>query len=130
MLVDKTFGIRRYAEVKKLKRQEEVLVAIDKMKMMGETINFYTVSRKTGASKSYLYDNKVLSERIKLERLSGNTSGETEKSREVKMKALMLENKRLKSINKQLEGYREKYEKKREEIEQLKEQLSKSYTIW
>ena len=130
MATDKTKGMIQAAAQKSKERQAEVLSIIDEMERAGNKVNFYAVAKRSGASKSYLYGNKIISERIRVARINGNSAGCSDKSEEVKMKALVLENKSLKNKIKQLTEYKDKYEALRQEVANLKEQLSKAYTVW
>ena len=54
---ESTLKIAEMAKRKSIKRQKEVLDVIASMIKNGEKVTFYSVQKKTGASKSYLYNN-------------------------------------------------------------------------
>lgn len=129
----KTDKIKEHAKKKASTRQAEVLDAIKEMNKSGEKVTFYSVQKKTGASKSYLYNNEVISSAIKGIR-NGSTT-RTENSNIAIIAALRAENKKLKKELDELkkandDSYKVKYEKAKREVEELKKQLEKAYTVW
>ena len=130
----KTDKITEMAKAKSEKRQKEVLDAIKKMQKDGEPVTFYSVQKKTGASKSYLYNNEAIASAIKEARTMKTEpmSSGSEKA------VIMALRKKIKDLEKQLEkereanaeSYREKCIKLQNENEQLKEQLKKAYVTW
>ena len=130
----KTDKITELAKQKSEKRQKEVLNAIKKMKKAGEPVSFYSVQKKTGASKSYLYNNEAIASAIKEARTlkTEPISPDSEKT------VIMALRKKVKDLEKQLDkereansdSYREKCIKLQAENEQLKEQLKKAYVTW
>lgn len=97
------------AKQKSKNRQEEILETIGQMRKAGENISFYSVAKKTGASKSYLYRNELIANTINKYRKI-HSDNRTEDSKDVLIKALQ---------NKVL--------KLQEENKQLKEQLKVAY---
>lgn len=129
----KTDKIKEYAKQKSSNRQAEVLVAIKEMIKSGEKVTFYSVQKKTGASKSYLYNNEAISNAIKSVRDGGTPRSDN--SNAAIVAALRTENKKLKKELAELkkandDSYKVKYEKAKAEIEELRKQLEKSYTVW
>lgn len=129
---DKTLKIRSMAKEKSAKRQQEVIKAIKLMKKNGEKISFYSVQKRTGASKSYLYTNEEISKLIQEAREEEIVSPRSKESQETIIKALNMKIKKLEAEVKSLktennDSYKTKYEKLLEENKQLKEQLKNSY---
>lgn len=129
---DKTLKIRSMAKEKSAKRQQEVISAIKLMKKNGEKISFYSVQKRTGASKSYLYTNEEISKLIQEAREEEIVSSRSKESQETIIKALNMKIKKLEAEVKSLkaennDSYKAKYEKLLEENKQLKEQLKNSY---
>lgn len=58
------------AKQKSARREAEVLAAIQKMTLDGDAVTFYSVAKKTGAAKSYLYANETLRRAIEEARKS------------------------------------------------------------
>ena len=82
-------------------RQEEILETIGQMRKTGENISFYSVAKKTGASKSYLYRNELIANTIdKYRKIHSNSR--TEDSKDVLIKALQNKVLKLQEENKQL----------------------------
>ena len=120
------------AKEKSAKRQQEVIKAIKLMKKNGEKISFYSVQKRTGASKSYLYTNEEISKLIQEAREEEIVSPRSKESQETIIKALNMKIKKLEAEVKSLktennDSYKTKYEKLLEENKQLKEQLKNSY---
>lgn len=104
------------------------------MQKKNESITFYSVQKKTGASKSFLYNNEEIAKTIKDAR-TVKTEPKSKDSEKIMISALRKrireleeELKKERSINKN--SYKDKCEKLQEENRQLKEQLKKSYVAW
>lgn len=89
------------AKQKSQNRQKEVLEVINQMRRAHEKISFYSVAQKTGASKSYLYRNEVISNKIRSYRQI-HTETRTSDSKDVIIKALQNKIVRLQEENRQL----------------------------
>lgn len=129
----KTDKIKEHAKQKSSNRQAEVLAAIKDMVKAGEKVTFYSVQKKTGASKSYLYNNEAISNAIKGVR--DGATPRSDNSNAAIVAALRTENKKLKKELAELkkandDSYKAKYEKAKAEVEKLKKQLEKAYTVW
>lgn len=133
-MADKTEGIKKHAKQKSETRQSEVLAVIRRMKKKGEKVTFYGVAKATGASKSYLYNNKTIADAIRDCR-DNSVSPRSKQSEKAIIAALRVEIKKLKSQIKEMEianneSYKAKYEKLFEENKELKKQLENAYTAW
>ena len=119
-------------KAKSAKRVSEVLAAIEEMQQNGDKITFYSVQKRTGASKSFLYKNEAISKAIKENRVSSPGAARSEESKDTIIAALRLTVKQLQAKVRTLEaereeGYKAKYEKVLAENKELKEQLKSSY---
>lgn len=63
-MTKKTEKIVEMSHKKAIDRQNEVVDAVRRMQKEGRNITFYGVMKETGASKSYLYTNKVIHDLI------------------------------------------------------------------
>lgn len=129
---ESTLKIAEMAKRKSIKRQKEVLDVIASMIKNGEKVTFYSVQKKTGASKSYLYNNEKIKEAIKQEREEKTANTRTNESKDAIIKVLKMTIKNLEKEIKELKGnnsdsYKLKYEKVVNENKQLKEQLKNAY---
>ena len=97
------------AKEKAERRQQEVLQIIGNMVKSGECVSFYAVSKKAKASKSYLYRNEIIAQKIR-ECRAVKQGARTEDSKDVIIKSLRMKNAKL-----------------QKEIHQLKEQLKEAY---
>lgn len=127
----KTETIRALAKKKAENRQNEVIAEIKKMAKKKETITFYSVSKKTGAAKSFLYGNETISQLIKHYRDNKDTN-QTEESKDVIIQALKKRIDELERDNRRLsqnqaDSYKEKYEKLLKENQELRLQLRSAY---
>lgn len=98
-----TETVVRLAKEKSTKREREVIDAVKAMQADGDTVTFYSVAKRTGASKSYLYSNESIRKAIEDAR-----SGEVSKYTSSKViidglkrenRALLAENERLRSLD-------------------------------
>ncbi|MBI6001203.1 DUF6262 family protein [Clostridium perfringens] len=129
---DKTTKIRELAKEKSEKRKAEVIKIIKLMIKNGESVSFYSVNKKSGASKSYLYNNEEIYNLIKEARGKEVEKKKTTESKDSIINMLNLKIKKLESEIKSLkeensDSYKLKYEKVLEENFKLKEQLKNSY---
>ncbi|MFL0197379.1 DUF6262 family protein [Clostridium sp. WILCCON 0269] len=123
-MADHTKGLKEYAKQKSKITLEKVDKAIRELSLNGQKVNFNSVMTTSGVSKTFLYNNKEIKERIedlRKEQVSREMNqrikyDKTDKSKDIiimakdkKIKELQEENKKLKE---QLEVLRGKlYEK-------------------
>lgn len=112
------------AKEKSIIREKEVLKGINRMISEGMSISFYSVQKETRASRSYLYNNDKIRDKIEQERELGEVKKRNKNSNDVIIKTLKMENKELKKDSK----YKEMYEELLLENEELKEKLNAMYT--
>lgn len=129
---DKTAKIKELAKEKSEKRKAEVIKVIKSMIKNGESVSFYSVNKKSGASKSYLYNNEEIYNLIQEARGKEVEKKKTTESKDSIINMLNLKIKKLESEIKALQdgnsdSYKLKYEKVLEENYKLKEQLKNSY---
>lgn len=116
-MVDKTKGLKKYAQEKTRVSIEKVDRAIREIMFSNKKVNFNSVSQVSGVSKTFLYKNEEIKMRIEELRKSQvdksmNKGVKTDKSKDIiisakdkKIKELEAENKKLKE---QLEILRSK----------------------
>ncbi len=115
---------------KAIERQNEILAIIEAMEKEGQKISFYSVQKESAASRSYLYNNPMIAERIRSARET--QSKRNEKSKDTIIRSLQLQNKKLQSRIKELErsnseSYKQQCERLSQENQELKKQLSVAY---
>lgn len=130
--MDKTAKIKELAKEKSKQRKAEVIKVIKSMIKKGESVSFYSVNKKSGAAKSYLYNNEEIYNLILEARGKEVEKKKTAKSKDSIINMLNLKIKKLESEIKLLQdensdSYKLKYEKILEENSKLKEQLKNSY---
>lgn len=111
-------------------KKEYVLEVINSMLRNGEKITFYSVYKKAGVSKSYVYNNEEIRNRIELCR-EGSVSPEDVKDN----KDLLIDelNKEIDLLKAKLKEYKKdelykiKYENKKNEAEMYKERLERLF---
>lgn len=126
----KTKSIADMAKAKSSKREAEVLAAIRSMISNGDAITFYSVAKRTGASRNFLYTNQTIRSLIEDAR-----SGHADKyvSSKIIIDGLKGENRRLKAENERLSKLdAAKLEAEvvalRRELGELKKQLRSAYS--
>ena len=129
---NKTQAICEMAKEKSKKRQEEVLSAIKKMEKSEEKITYYGVAKKTGASKSYLYGNEIISSTITKAREGSQKSKRSTESKDAIIKSLLVKIKQLEKEKADIiagneDSYKRKCERLQEENMELKSQLRAAY---
>lgn len=67
-MVDKLNGLRENWKNRGAEASEKVLKTIDQMTVTGQKINFNSVAKASGISKSFLYDTEEIRERIEKQR--------------------------------------------------------------
>lgn len=125
-----TEAVVRLAKEKSTKREREVIEAVRAMQADGDAVTFYSVAKRTGASKSYLYSNDSIRQAIEDAR-----KGETSKYTSSKViidglkrenRALAAENERLKSLDAaKLEA---EVGELRQKVRELEKQLRSAYS--
>lgn len=63
-MADKTIGLKRHAEEKSKLTLEKVDKAIRELSFNNRKVNFNSISQESGVSKTYLYKNKEVRQRI------------------------------------------------------------------
>ncbi|SEL35981.1 DUF6262 family protein [Ruminococcus albus] len=131
---DRTDAMIKEVKRKSLARQDEILRCINQMAAANEKITFYSVSKRTGASKSYLYKNKAISTLIRLHRSDSETQ-QTQESQSVIINALKIKIKQLEAEINQLRkesnnSYKKQCEKLKKENKELKLQLQTAYRLY
>ncbi|REE84574.1 hypothetical protein A8990_114109 [Paenibacillus taihuensis] len=123
-----TSAIVAMAKDKTSKKVELVLLEIDKMKKKNEKVTFYSISKKTGVSRSFLYNNQILFNKINSIRNNNPRSEDTIQTivEAQKLKITKLE-KEVAELKKN-ENFKERYEELLAQNKELKKQLEVSYT--
>lgn len=118
------------AKAKSSRREAEVISAIRSMIADGDAITFYSVAKRTGASRSFLYTNQTI--RAMIEDARSDTSGKYASSKVI-IDGLKSEIRRLKAENArlaQLDAARLDAEvvELRRQVNDLKKQLRSAYS--
>ena len=118
------------AKMKSESTKQLVIDTINAMIEKGEDITFYSVYKKAGVSKSFVYNNQEVRKIIESQRKTTVKKTQTQDAKDIiiesqKHKIKELENEL--SKNRKDELWKEKYEKLKEENEELKLQLEKAY---
>jgi hypothetical protein len=114
-MVDKTEGLKIYAEEKTRRTLEKVDNAIRNISLRNEQINFNSVAKESTVSKSFLYNNPDIRERIEgLRRQQVNKEinqrARTEKSSKAKDIMIMAKDKRIKELENENKRLKEQLE--------------------
>ena len=101
--MDKTRGLKKCAEEKTRLALEKVDKAIRNLSLKGEKVNFNSVATESGVSKSFLYSNEEVKQRIEDIRLlqvskEMNQRAKTDKTSKSKDIIIMAINKRVKEL--------------------------------
>lgn len=125
-----TNKIIELAKSKSEETKNKVIEVVNEMLANGEKITFYSVYKKAGVSKSYVYNNEEIRLIIETYRKSSVKKKQGSEAKDViieaqKKKISELERK-LKEFEK-AETYKDKYEKILAENKVLKEQLKNAY---
>jgi len=122
-----TDAIVAMAKDKTCLKVDLVLREIDKMQKKGDKVSVYSVSQKTGVSRSFLYKNKELFNKIDSLRKCDSRSSDTVqtiiKILQLKIAMLEKENAELKKND----NYKVKYEELLAQNKELKKQLEVAY---
>lgn len=123
-----TSAIVAMAKDKTSKKVDLVLCEIAKMQKKNENISIYSVSKKAGVSRSFLYNNKVLFNKIDSIRNDEARSEHTIQTivEAQKLKITKLE-KEIAELKKN-ENFRKKYEELSAQNKELKKQLEVAYS--
>lgn len=123
--MSKTEKIVELAKNKSLEKEEMVLNVIEKMKVLGEKITFYSVYNKASVSKSFVYNNERIRNIIEKER-----EAKVEQKEETKDNIILIHKKKIIELQKELkrENYKEKYYNLLEENKKIKEELNIVYS--
>ena len=125
-----TEAIISLAKGKTKEKENIVMNEIKKMVKKNAKISIYSVSKVTGVSRSFLYNNKLLFDKINEYRHGKNEDRKSKESSKVIFKSLQMKCKQLEKENKNLIGnnYKEKYFELLSENKELKNQLQKAYS--
>lgn len=131
---DRTKAMISEVKRKAAERQSEILKSIKKMAAAKEKITFYSVAKRTGASKSYLYNNEAIAAMIR-ELRNDQKPEQSQESQSVLIKALKRKIRQLESEIKELRAendnsYKAQCEKLRQENRELKTQLETAYSLY
>lgn len=128
---NRTKKVVELAKQKTEEKKKHVLNVIEEMAQANEKITFYSVYKKAGVSKSFVYNNDEVRGVIEMYRDGkGKKEEQTKDSKDVIIEALQTENEELKKkirSLKQDELWKEKYENKKMEVEFLKRRLEQAY---
>lgn len=119
--MDKTRGLKRFAEEKTQLALEKVDKAIRNLSLKGEKVNFNSVATESGVSKSFLYQNEEVKQRIEDLRLlqvskEMNQKAKTDKTSKSKDIIIMAINKRVKELEEENKKLRKQMEILRGEL--------------
>ena len=129
-IMEKTKKIVEMTRKKSEEKKEYVLEVINAMLRNGEKITFYSVYKKAGVSKSFVYNNEEIRSRIELCR-----NGEISKDDVKDNKDLIIDEltKEVEILRGKLKEYKKdelwkvKYENKKKEADILKERLERLF---
>lgn len=128
--MDKTKKIVEITKKKSEEKKDYVLEVINSMIRNGDKITFYSVYKKAGVSKSFVYNNEEIRNRIELCRSGALTKDEVKDNKDILIDELNKEidilRAKLKEYNKD-ELWKVKYENKKKETDMLKERLERLF---
>ncbi|OCB00134.1 DUF6262 family protein [Clostridium beijerinckii] len=128
--MEKTKKIIELTKKKSEEKKEYVLEVINSMIRNGEKITFYSVYNKAGVSKSFVYNNEEIRNRIEFCRSGALDIGEIKDNKDILIDELNKEveilRAKLKEYNKD-ELWKVKYENKKKEADMLKERLERLF---
>lgn len=130
-MADKTAGLRTYAKAKNERSRRKALSAIKKMIKDGKKLTIYGIHKESGCARSFLYNDPVV--RQEIEKYRHQKPQKSDESKTVTIKALQMENARLKQRLKYItdengETWKQKYRKLQDENEELRRQLKSIYS--
>lgn len=126
-----TSKIIELAKNKSEQTKNKVIEVINEMLVNGEKITFYSVYKRAGVSKSYVYKNEEVRLVIETYRKSSVKKKQGNEAKDVIIEAQKKKIKELERKIKELkksETYKEKYERLLIENKELKKQLENAYT--
>lgn len=107
---------------------DKVLKTLNEMLKNNENITYYSVAKKTGVSRSFLYKDDEIKTFIDKYKTSKSTKiVQSQDAKDVIIGAQKQKIKELEKYQKENENYKEKYDKLLKENKSLKEQLKNSY---
>lgn len=128
--MEKTKKIVELTKKKSDEKKEYVLEVINSMIRNEEKITFYSVYKKAGVSKSFVYNNEEIRNRIEFCRSGALDIGEVKDNKDILIDELSKEieflRDKLKEYNKD-ELWKVKYENKKKEADMLKERLERLF---
>ncbi len=110
--------------------RKKAIEGINEMISNGENITFYSVNKKTGISKTFLYKDEEVSNLINENRTKKAKKVQTDKSKDAIIEAQKRLIKELQEEVNQLkdsQNYKAKYEETLSELHEVKRQLKKAY---
>lgn len=128
MLTRNTTAIVANAKNKTAQKVEMVLREIEKIGKHGGKITIYSIAKITRVSRSFLYNNEILYDKINSYRTGDKRSDKTLQS------IITSQNLKINNLNKEInelkknENFKKKYQELLEENKNLKKQLEMSYT--
>ncbi|MDF2882898.1 MAG: hypothetical protein K0R54_3455 [Clostridiaceae bacterium] len=128
--MEKTKKIVELTKKKSEEKREYVLEVINSMIRNGEKITFYSVYNKAGVSKSFVYNNEEIRNRIEFCRSGALDIGEVKDNKDILIDEL---NKEVEMLREKLREYNKdelwkvKYENKKKEADMLKERLERLF---
>lgn len=128
--MEKTQKIVEITKKKSEEKKDYVLEVINAMLRNEEKITFYSVYKKAGVSKSFVYNNEEIRNRIELCRSGELSKDEVKDNKDIIIDELTKEVDILKTKLKEYkkdELWKVKYENKKKEAELLKERLERLF---
>ena len=107
---------------------DKVLKTLNEMLKNNENITYYSVAKKTGVSRSFLYKDEEIKTFIDKYKTSKSTKKiQSQDAKDVIINAQKQKIKELEKYQKENENYKQKYDQLLKENKLLKEQLKNSY---
>lgn len=130
-MADKTAGLRTYAKAKNEQSRRKALSAIKKMIKDGKKLTIYGIHKESGCARSFLYNDPVV--RQEIEKYRHQKPQKSDESKTVTIKALQMENARLKRTLKRIneengDTWKQKCRKLQEENEELRTHIKSIYS--
>lgn len=113
-----TKGLEKYYKIKTENAINKVKTALEELQKNGETINFNVVANKSGVSKTFLYANKEIKERIEILRnkqVNNEINQRSKRDKTSKAKDIIIEVK-----NRRINQLEKENKKLKEEINNLR----------
>lgn len=131
---DRTEAMITEVKRKAAARQTEILELIREMSAKKEKITFYSVAKRTGASKSYLYNNEAIASTIREYReepeLKQSPESQSVLIKALKRKINQLEAEIQKMRKENNDSYRAQCDRLKKENQELKTQLQTAYSLY